>query len=57
MDGWLALVIKQGAVERGLVLNLRRWALDESSWEAILPRFREAGGEFKIHVDGWVDYD
>ena len=57
MDGWLALVVKQGAVERGLVLNLRRWALDKSSWEAFFPRFREAGGEFKIHADGWIDYD
>ena len=57
LDGWLGRVAKQTTVECGLVLNLRRWALSESSWETLLPRFMEAGGEIKVYADGWVDYD
>ena len=57
LDRWLARVAKHTAVERALVLNMRKWALTELSWEARLPRFREAGGEIKVHADGWVNYD
>ena len=57
LDRWLARVAKHTAVEHGLVLNMRRWALTELSWEARLPKFREAGGEIKVHADEWVNYD
>ena len=56
LDKWLARVAKQTAVERSLVLNLRKWQLSQSSWEALLPTFREAGGEIKAHAEGWINY-
>ena len=55
LDRWLARVFKRTTVECGLVLNLRRWRFSKSSWEALLPRFSEVGGEIKIHADGWID--
>ena len=57
LDRWLARVAKHAVVERGLVLNLRRWAFSESSWEEFLQRFREAGGEIRTHARGWTNYD
>ena len=57
LDRWLARVAKHTVVGGGLVLNLRRWAFNESSWEELLPRFREAGAKFQTHADGWIDYD
>ena len=58
LDRWLARVAEHTAVECGLVLNLRqRMSPSESSLEALFPRFREAGGEIKIHTDGCIDYD
>ena len=56
LDKWLAWVANHTAVERGLVLNMRKWQFSELSWEVLLPRFREAGGEIKAHAEGWVDY-
>ena len=55
LDRWLARVFKRTTVECGLVLNLRWWRFSKSSWEALLPRFSEVGGEIKIHADGWID--
>ena len=51
LDGWLARVVRHTAVECGLVLNLRLWTFSKSSWEALFPNFREAGGEIKIHAN------
>ena len=56
LDRWLARVAKHTAVERGLVLNLRKWEFSELSWQALLPTFREAGGVIKAHADGWINH-
>ena len=57
LDRWLGQVAKRTSVECGLVLNIRLWTFSESSWETLLPRFKEAGGGIKTHTNGWIDYD
>ena len=57
LDGWLAQVARHTAVERGLVLRMRRWTFTELSWEPLLLRFVEDGGEIKAHADGWINYN
>ena len=57
LDKWLERVAKHTAAEHSLEFAPRRWLFSESSWEALLPRFREAGGKIKIHPDGWIPYD
>ena len=53
LDKWLARVAQHITAERSLALTLRRWLFSESSWEALLPRFREAGGKIKTRPDGY----
>ena len=57
LDRWLARVAGHTAVERDLVLTLRRWSFSESYWEGLLPKFKRAGGEIKTHPNGWIPYD
>ena len=48
VDGWLARVTQRTTVKGGPVVALRRWSFGVSLGEALLPRFRKAGGIVKI---------
>ena len=54
MDRWLAQVAEHTTVEGGPMVKLRHWSFDVSLGEALLPKFRKAGGTVKTDPSKWV---
>ena len=54
MDRWLAQVAEHTTVEGGPTVKLRHWSFDVSLGEALLPKFRKAGGTVKTDPSKWV---